>query len=171
MKSKPKLLNQTEYAKHRGITKGMVSRLVKQGKITLIKKGKQNLINPKDADKSIEDFSDPARDAYRKGVQGKRKGPTYADAQTFKEILRGKILELEYKEKEGILIDARETERQLAILFTTIKIRIRAIAPKCAQKLAHLKAGKGRGFTAKVQEILRKECDEALEGLSGWKHD
>lgn len=148
----------------------MVSRLVKQGKITLIKKGKQNLINPKDADKSIEDFSDPARDTYRKGGQGKKK-TTYADAQTFKEILRGKILELEYKEKEGKLINAQDTERQLAMLFTTIKTRIRAIAPKCAPGFAHLKAStKGRAFTAKFQEILRKEHDEALKELEHWKY-
>lgn len=81
------------------------------------------------------------------------------------------LKELARKQKEGLLVDAEEVRRSLAKAFTDVKTRIRSVAPKSAQAIAHLKAEKKveRELIAEIQKILQREHDEALEELSHWK--
>ena len=82
-----------------------------------------------------------------------------------------RIKEIKRQELEKEVVNAKDLERELTTLFTTIKTRIRAIAPKVALEIAHLKMAKKkqREVTAEVQEIIKKEADEALQELSEYK--
>ena len=92
--------------------------------------------------------------------------------QKQEEHLEKRIRKLDREEEEarGKLVDAQDVKRELIKLFTTIRGRIRSIAPKCAQEIAHLKVAKlkQRPLMAKVQKILSKEHDEVLKELSEW---
>lgn len=82
-----------------------------------------------------------------------------------------KMKEMERGKQEKTLVSSADMERELAKLFTDVKTRIRSIAPKCAQGIAALKSTKknDREIIADIQEILRKEHDDALTELSTWK--
>lgn len=81
-----------------------------------------------------------------------------------------KLKELARKKQEGILVDAEDLRRELAKLFTDVKTRVRGIAPKCAQEVAHMKGSKGgRELITAIEALLKKEHDGALEELSKWK--
>lgn len=166
------LLTQAAYAKRRGVKRQYINRLVKQGIIKL-KKGK---VDPAQADRAISGYADPARSEFRKspGPAATQEPERDSTAYWRKAELqvRTALKKLDHDERVGKLVDAEKIERELVNLLTAIKTRIRAIAPKCAQEVAHLKVAKKkrRSLITEVQEILRKEHDEALEELGRWKH-
>lgn len=103
--------------------------------------------------------------------QAKGKDPEKL-AEEKKIVKENRLLkELARKQKEGLLVDAEELRRELAKAFTDVKTRIRSIAPKSAQAIAHLKMEKKveRELITSIQAILQKDHDEALEELSKWK--
>lgn len=119
-------------------------------------------------------MADPARDEFKKNKSDGEAAPlsmtTFAGAKTVEAVAKAGLRQLELQEKKGKLINADETKRNLQHLFTTIKTRIRAIPNKTAQEVTHMvKAKTGRSLTAAVQEIIRKETDEALIELSRYK--
>lgn len=82
-----------------------------------------------------------------------------------------RLKELTRKELEGELVNAKELEANITKLFVDIKTRIRAIAPKTAQEISHitLKNKSEREVITEIQNVLKKEHDEALQELSEWK--
>ena len=101
------------------------------------------------------------------------KGTMSKIAQKQEEHLNQKIKRLEREEAEatGELVNAKDLKRELMSFFTTIRSRIRAVAPKCAQQIAHMKTAKmkQRELLSKVQKLLSREHDEALKELSEWR--
>ncbi len=161
------LITQAEYARRKGVTKGYINKLVKKGVIVL-EKGK---VDPGQADKAIAAASAPARAKFRKNNKPTSTEGGFSKAQAAKEHYRALLAKQEYEKKSGKLIDADETYRHLAGVFTVVKTRIRSIAPACAQEIAHLKMGKKnpREIVAAVEKILIKQHDEALKELSECK--
>lgn len=151
-------ITQSEFAQREGVSKNAVSKWKKEGRL-VFRKGKVDYEATK---KLLSDTADPAR--------AKADG-SFAYARTVKEAARAKLTQLKVKQVEGELVNAKELQRELMTLFTTIKTRIRAVAPKCAQEIGHLKASnmKNKELLAAVQEILKKEHDDALQELSEWK--
>jgi len=175
-KKRKGLVTQATYAKSRGVTPARVNQLVKSGIIRL----HSGLVDPEEADKAVAAASDPARDSYRKlGKMGRPheagggSGSEYRRAATQEKYWSAVLKRLKAEEEQGRLVDAEELKRELMTLFTTIKTRIRSIAPKCAQEIAHLKASKMRNkeLIAAIQAILKKEHDDALSELSQYRVD
>ena len=157
----PELISQAEFARRQGCKRPAVTRLKALGRLVMVK-GK---VDYKATLKLIADTADPAH------PKSKGKVVTFADARTAKERARAGLVVLELKKRKGELIDAAQTERLLAEMFTTIKSRIRAIGPKCAQEIYHLKTTKKtkRKLMAEIEAILSGQHDDALQELSRWQ--
>lgn len=168
--SSGKTTTQAAYARSRNVSAAHINVLVKQGIIQL-ERGK---VNPEQADRAIADYASPARADFKKNAPG----PTASQSPEKGSIayLRGVELQLknalkkiEHDTKTGTVVNAEQLRLELAKLFTDIKTRIRAIAPKCAQEVAHLKGSKrGRELITAIESLLKKEHDGALEELSKW---
>ncbi len=111
--------------------------------------------------------------AYVRLLREQAKGKDPEKLKEEKALVREnrQLKELSRKQKEGQLVDVEELRRELAKAFTDVKTRIRSIAPKSAQAIAHMKMDKKseRELIAAIQTVLQKEHDEALEELSKWK--
>lgn len=155
------LISQAEFARRQGWAKSTVTNLKKDGRLVMVK-GKVEVAASLAL---LKDTEDPSRS--KNPSKGKK---TFSDHKATKEGARAALLILELKKRRGELIDAAQTERQLADMFTTIKTRIRAIGPKCAQEIFHLKTSKKskRQLMTAVEKILSTQHDEALEELSHW---
>lgn len=184
------LLNQTQYAKHRGVSAMAISKLVKQGLITT-KNGK---IDPVKADKELAANLHPShvKSSPENGKKGGRPkgihtprtpsqpspppgqpqdhGASFASSRAAKEFIVASLKKLDLEERRGQMINAEELKTEFAKLFVDIKTRIRAIGPKISQEIAHLKLNSKNDKTVTVdcQKIIMAECDEALKELSNW---
>ncbi len=156
------LISQAEFARRQKWSRPAVTNLKRLGRLVMAK-GKVDYVATL---KLLADTADPAHPKSN----GKKK-TTFSDARTAKETARAGLVVLELKERRGQLIDAAQTERLLADMFTTIKKRIRAIGPKCAQEIFHLKTTKKskRKLMAAIETILSGQHDDALKELSRWK--
>jgi len=175
-KKRKGLVTQATYAKSRGVTPARVNQLCKAGVIRL----HDGLIDPAEADAAVAAAGDPARDAYRRlGRKGRPveagsgSGSEYRKAATAEKHWSALLKRIAYEEKQGELVNAEELRHELTKLFTTIRTRIRSIAPKCAQEIAHLKVSKmkNKELIAAIQAILKKEHDDALSELSQYRVD
>lgn len=184
------LINKSAYAKHRGVSPEMVSKYVKQGLIT-VKNGK---IDPIQADKELEANLHPSHvtSSPENGKKGGRPkgggkpripsasslppgqsqdhGASFASSRAAKEFITASLKKLDLEERRGQMINAEDLKAEFAKLFVDIKTRIRAIASKIAQEVAHLKLNSRneKSVTVDVQKIIMAECDEALKELSNW---
>jgi len=139
-------------AKLFSLTERRIQQLALSGDMVKLSRGKYDLWP------SIKGYTDFLR---KQAVTEEKK--LIAENRRIKELVR--------MQKEGELVNAKELQRELMTLFTTIKTRIRATAPKCAQEIAHLKVSKmkNKELIAAIQSILKKEHDDALQELSEWK--
>jgi hypothetical protein len=170
-RKKKNLLTQSAYAKQRGVTAPRVNHLIAAGVIKLT----DGLVDVSQADKAVRDNSDPSRDEHRKMPgrpvdKGGGAGGEYRRAATAERFWSAMLKKMDVEVRKGELVNAKDMERELTILFTTIKTRIRAIAPKISLEVTQLKLAKKpqRILVAEVQELIKKECDEALQELSEW---
>lgn len=83
-----------------------------------------------------------------------------------KENLR--LKEIQRKKLEGELVDAKAMEEALVKTFGIVRNRIRAIGPKCAQQIYHIKIAKSKKIEqiVAIEKILRVDHDDALNELS-----
>lgn len=181
------LLNQTQYAKYRGVSKMAISKLVKQGLITVI----DGQIDPVEADKQLKANLHPShiKSSPENGKKGGRPkgvttpgtpspppgqptdhGASFASSRAAKEFIVASLKKLDLEERRGQMINAEELKAEFAKLFVDIKTRIRAIGPKISQEVAHLKLNSRneKSVTVDCQKIIMAECDEALKELSNW---
>ena len=166
-----KLVNQSEYARMRGVKKDAVSKMVLAGVITLNANGK---IDPVLADAAMAANTSPARDEYRKigkepaQAQGEM---SYRRAATAEKYWRAKIAEFEAGKLKESLVNAEDVKAVFFTHITAVKTRLRSIPSKCAQEVAVLKlsAKSDRELMAKIQQVLSEVIDEALSEISQWK--
>lgn len=166
-----KLLNQSEYARLKGVSSAHINRLVKKGIIKL-DRGK---INSNEADKSIEEYSDhaPGEGHWRdSGIRATQDSDTdsYAHYKKIKIKIEIANEKLKYDEKMGILLNAEELKTKHIKAVVDVKTRLLAVSHKCSQEIAHiLISGKSETeIVIEVSKILKKEHEEALRELSQW---
>lgn len=182
------LLNQAQYAKHRGVSKMAISKLVKQGLIT-IKNGK---IDPVKADKELKANLHPShvksspengkKGGRPKGIhtprtpsqpsapseQPQNPGASFASSRAAKEFIKAKMLKNELDIQNGKLVDAEEVLFALKDLHLEIRNGIRAIPAKATGEIMNIIASGSPNIATQVQAVLRRETDETLESLSKW---
>ena len=98
------LVKKAEYARMKGVSKVRIGRLVDDGVITLVN-GK---IDPELADKQIADAMPEGIGAKKKKSSGKKS--SFTEAKTSEKRIQVAMLELNYQEKSGELVKAKDVE-------------------------------------------------------------
>jgi len=115
-------VNQSEYARHRGVSHQAVMRALREGRIT---KEPDGSINPAKADAQWSANTDFSRqpDKARRTVKGEAPpsaaGPDYNVSRAVREAYTARLAKLEYEEKTGKLVDAEKVKMQW---FNTLRI-------------------------------------------------
>lgn len=183
------LLNQAQYAKHRGVSDMAISKLVKQGLITK-KNGK---IDPVKADAELKANLHPShvKSSPENGKKGGRPpgirtpktpaapspppgqpqdhGASFASSRAAKEFIKAKMLKNELDVQNGKLVDAEEVLFALKDLHLEIRNGIRAIPAKATGEIMNIISSGKPDMATQIQAVLRRETDETLESLSKWK--
>jgi hypothetical protein len=133
----PKLMSQSEYARHCGVTPQTIYDRVKHGRITLANKGKK-LIDPIRSDKEFSDYTterfNPESKRLSDGIEGSHL--TYAEAKTLKENYAAKTAELDYKVKTKSLVDAKEVEKAAFDVGRKLRDNMLAVPDRVAALVA-----------------------------------
>lgn len=162
-----KLVTQRAYAGLRKVSPQYISRLVKEGVITL----QDGKINPDTADKAIEDWSSRIHDTPGKIGSNEVSDDSIATHRKRQIKVVTSLKQLQLDEERGKLVNIDELRAEFGKLFVDIKTRIRAIASKVSQEVAVIKLNSNneKAATVAVQKIIMFECDEALKELSQWR--
>lgn len=161
------IITQAAYAKQRGVTPARINHLISKGVVILVN-GK---VDPDQADAAIEAAANPAY-AKAPGRPAKDRGPSnYADAAAREKHFKALLAELDFKEREGELVNAAELRHELAAVFTVVKTSLRSIPAKVAQEVFHLalNAKAEREGVASIFKLMLKEIDVVLTELSQYR--
>lgn len=208
-------MNQSEYARHRGVSSVAVGAAIRKGRLKKSvgwdERGKAYIANVKLADQewvagrdlstTPQDVRDliEAADARVEGKpllnepppdvskritreeEGEEPDPNDEDveaddeddlfpdgeevtmnqAQTTEKMWRARLVRLQYREKAGELVEAKEVGDKLADVFTTCRTKLLGLAARAKQRLPHLT----NEDVAELDTLVR----EALEDLAGGK--
>ncbi len=103
------LMNQREYAAHRNVTPQRINALVSDGRIQVENDGK---IDVAKADLQLDGTADAALARYQKmSATG-----SLTEARTASESYRGRLLELDYRQRTGEVLDAEDARRAMETL-------------------------------------------------------
>lgn len=180
-------MNQSQYAKHRGISQQRVAKLIQQGKIKkgVKKKGNVYSIDPVKADAELEGNLAPinrpkpkkSEPKPKSGKRSKKKDPpqaemqntakeggtvgmSYNTAHTLHEQYRAALRRLEYEEKKAELIPAESVRKDADALGRLVKGLFTAMPPRTAPLLA------AESDPFKVQQMMIKEINQILDEIS-----
>lgn len=160
--SETELMGVTAYARHRGCDLKTVIEACEANRISYIIKGTRKLIDPKEADVEWERNTDQKFNPknYVEDKQIKTKAPPFQESRAVREAYNARITKLEYEQKRGSLIEKEKVKNQSANTSTIIKNNLRQIPIKIAAEIA------SETDPHKIEMLLLKEIDEALEELS-----
>jgi len=160
------LMNQTQYARHRGITRAAVYKKIKCGHIVLNAAG---LINVREAKKREQEFAHPRKGRPSPNTpQPDREvgGKTYAQVLRLKEFYKGRREKLAYRREIGQLVLKSAVEKDAFETARIIRDNLLNIPTRVAGELAgELGLTQGQG-QEQVFQILNREILQALEGLT-----
>ena len=106
----PALMDQVQYAKHRGKTKQYINKLVKAG--VLVMRGGKIDVRASDQvldDKPLPAIDEPPAARTMATVRTPEDGPqktTYAEARTIRTVFQAKLARLDFETRQGKLIEA-----------------------------------------------------------------
>lgn len=150
-------MNQTEYARHRGVSRQFVSQLVKAGRIST----KNGMIDRDKTDQLLAETLD-VRKARKKRPEEtpppQSSGMSYNEARRANEILSAKLKQQRFDERQGILINAEQVKRAA---FDRGR-RIRDALLNIPDRIAALLAAESDEF--KVSAMLTREIKAAIQG-------
>jgi hypothetical protein len=157
------LLNQTEYARHRGISQSAVSQAISLGRIPTIN-GK---IDPQIADRALAhntDLSKPRNCVNGSSAGGALAtlppGVNWADARAARENMLALLAELDYRERSGDLVARDDVEK---IGFATAR-RARDLLLSIPDRLAAVLAG--LTDAQDCHRLIRAEIDRVCSELT-----
>lgn len=174
-------MDASEYAKHRGVSKPMVTKYLKQGMIPSARRiGRSWQIDAEQADRELDAALDRSKGG-RNGVPSEplspprlpevnahgggsatRSIPSLAENRSIREFYAARIAKLDYEQRAGKLIPKDELRLKLAKLHLAVRDNLRTIPDRVAPVLA------AESDQAKIHAILLKEIGLALEGLQGF---
>lgn len=168
-------MDASEYAKHRGVSKPMVTKYLSQGMIPSARKiGRSWRIDAQQADLELDAALDrthggkngvppepPAQETASIGSPT-RSIPSLAENRSIREFYAARIAKLDYEQRAGKLIPKDELRLKLAKLHLAVRDNLRTIPDRVAPVLA------AETDQAKIHAILIKEIGLALEGLKGF---
>jgi len=137
-------LSQNKYAEHRNVTKGYISRMVKEGRLHLIK-GK---LNVKKSDAELDNKSN------------NDKAPNYWSEKALHEKAKRELAELDLKLKHDQLVEVDQVGDHLDKIFSAVRQRLLATPSKIAP-LVHAEESVGG-----ARIVLESAVFEVLDELS-----
>lgn len=166
-------MDASEYAKHRGVSKPMVTKYLSQGMIPSARKiGRSWRIDAEQADRELDAALDrthggkngvpPPEVPTQGGGSSGRSIPSLAENRSIREFYAARIAKLDYEQRAGKLIPKDELRLKLAKLHLAVRDNLRTIPDRVAPVLA------AETDQAKIHAILLKEIGLALEGLKGF---
>jgi len=137
-------LSQSKYAEHRNVTKGYIGRMVKEGRLHLIK-GK---LNVKMSDAELDNKSNDD------------KAPNYWVEKALHEKAKRELAELDLKLKQDQLVEVDQVGDHLDKIFSAVRQRLLATPSKIAP-LVHAEESVGG-----ARIVLESAVFEVLDELS-----
>jgi hypothetical protein len=166
-------MTQADYARHRGITRQTVGKLIDAGKIpdsAIVTSNGRRLIDPAAADfalgESVERVTAASirNDSYRQtnGSAAGRESSGLTKAKTETETYRARLAQIEYEQKVGQLLPVQDVRRAMEKCAGVIVREIDQL-PNNAEQIAAAFASDGaRG----VREVLKKLSRSVRDALS-----
>lgn len=165
-------MDASEYAKHRGVSKPMVTKYLREGKIQSARKiGRTWQIDPEQADRELDASLDrshggkngvPPEPPIQTSQSNPRSIPSLAENRSIREFYAARIAKLDYEQRAGKLIPKDELRLKLAKMHLAVRDNLRTIPDRVAPVLA------AETDQAKIHAILIKEIGLALEGLKSF---
>ena len=137
-------LSQSKYAEHRNVTKGYIARLIKEGRLHLIK-GKLNVA---------------MSDAELDNKSNDDKAPNYWREKALHEKAKRELAELDLKLKNDQLVEVDQVGEHLDKIFSAVRQRLLATPSKIAP-LVHAEESVGG-----ARIVLESAVFEVLSELS-----
>jgi hypothetical protein len=166
--SKPAVMTQAEYARHRRKSRQYISQLAKAG--VLVMRGGKIDVRATDTvldDKPVEDVHEPpaapptaalSRPAADSLPQAG--GASFGQARTIEMVFRAKLRRLEFETKQARLIEAEAVRKTIAEAVRTIRDGILGLPDRLATVLA------AESDAKRVHVTLKTELSRELEGLA-----
>jgi hypothetical protein len=149
-------MNQSEYARHRGVSRQHVSKLVRMGKLILTEDGQIDAtaadqaiaenrarLNPRDVDKK------PASDAPLP-IGGLTK------ARILNEELRSKLVQLELGEREGELLRRDDVVASIGVCAEAIRRELDQLPLRAEELVGAAIEGKAAGLRAALAKVVHE---------------
>jgi hypothetical protein len=166
--SKPTVMTQAEYARHRRKSRQYISQLAKAG--ALVMRGGKIDVRATDAvldDKPVGDVNDPPAAPSRGGAARpaadslpQAGGASFGQARTIEMVFRAKLRRLEFETKQARLIEAEAVRKTIAEAVRAIRDGILNLPDRLATVLA------AESDPKKVHVLLKNELARELEGLA-----
>lgn len=159
------LLSQSEFAKRQGWSRQYVGKLVKSGKIVLVK-GK---VDPEQALAAIKAQSEPSTELRAKSQGGtilpasptdSRQAVDFVTARTMREAFKAKMAKMEYEEKAGKLTDASKVREEAFRAGRIVRDALLGIPDRLSDVLA------AEQDPVQVRKLLIDELETILKELS-----
>ena len=159
------LISQSEFARKQGWSRQYVSKLVKSGKIQLIK-GK---VDPQAALAAIDAQSEPSTvlrtEPPRQSVlpaapTDSRQAVDFVTARTMREAFKAKMAKIEYEKETGKLTDAARVKEEAFSAGRMVRDALLGIPDRQADVLA------AESDPAKIRQLLVDELETILNELS-----
>lgn len=155
-RSVSRALSQRAYAKHRGCALSTVQKAIDDERITTNPDGS---IDPKLADRQWRENTDAGRAAARGKNGHDGEGSAFSKARARREFFLAQDAELEFKRKQGKLVDADEVAHLMARMNTEARTKLLAIPSKLKSRIPHLTAEDVKDADALVREVLESLAD------------
>jgi hypothetical protein len=149
------LMDQVQYARHRGTSKQYINKLKHVG-ILVMRAGK---IDVRASDQVLDDRPLPEIPDPTPG-DGAPQRTTYSEARTIRTIFQAKLARLDFETKEGKLIDAEDVRQRVAGHVDQIRGGLAALVDRLTPMLTKESDAK------KVHAIMKREIRAELVRLS-----
>lgn len=161
-------MTKTQYAKHRGVSGAMVSKMVRDERILVTP---DNLVDVEISDTLLDKYSespirqdpefnpDDGRDILLERLQGSSVG-SYAEQRALLTKYKAGLAKIELDRASGTSLDAKATREAAFSLGRSLRDQILGISDRIAPIVA------AESDTHKVRTILDTELRQALEDVS-----
>lgn len=161
------LMTKAEYAKHRGVSKPAVSKMVRQDRILLTDDG---LVDQEISDLLLDQFSEsplqnpkpklPANDLRNNFIERMSAAESYAESRALLTKYKAELARLEIEETQGKLLDRSSVESTAFATARRVRDSILNIPDRISSVLA------AETDQLEIRKILSDELRKSLEELS-----
>jgi len=160
-----------EYAKHRGVSASMITKAVRQGRISPCEfKGKRAVFDFDECDRAWEQNKDPSNRGWEKPQRvqveeepkpdGVDEAMTFNEARTKRERYQAELARLEFEEKAGQLVDVNKIRREYFKQARNARDNLLNIPDRLAPMLI------GRSDIHEVRMLMLQEIHKICESLA-----